>query len=451
MIGAMQITRRAALVSLAALAAPRIGFAQGAPPPILFVHGNGDHAALWMTTLWRFESNGIPRERLMAVNMPDPLARDDDAIPQPGRSGSAEQTERLAAFAAELRARTGAPRIALVGNSRGGYPIRDHVVHGGGAAGVSHAVLCGTPNRGVYDWPEIRNREFNSNSDFLRRLNGGATDVVPGTAFLTIRSDNNDVFAQPRAVWSGTPDRPTGTDVDGPELRGATNLVLAALDHREVAYHWRAFAEMFRFIAGRAPDRLSVTPEPRPVLDGIVTSTRGGPATNRPVADAGVEVWRVHPTTAERLGDEPVHRETTGADGRWGPMTVGNDWCLEFVIAAPEHPITHSYRGPYPRSSDVVHLRPARPLTTAERQAGGGVLLFTRPRGYFGIPRDVVLLDGRQPPELRPGVAIAATATLRLPAAELGRPVACVFNEERITARAWPAGENRISVAELVW
>ena len=446
----MPITRRAALFSAAILAAPRILRAQEAPPPILFVHGNGDHAALWMTTLWRFESNGWPRDRLMAVNMPDPLARDDDAVPQPGRSGSAEQTERLGAFAQDLRVRTGAARIALVGNSRGGYPIRDLVVHRGGSTGVSHAVLCGTPNRGVYDWPEIRNREFNSNSDFLRRMNGGETGVVPGTAFLTLRSDANDLFAQPRAVWSNTPERATGTDVDGPELRGATNLVLPGLDHREVAYHWRAFAETFRFIAGRAPDRLSVTAEPQPVLDGLRTSTRGGPATNQPVAGAQVEVWRVHPATAERIGDEPLHRETTGADGRWGPMTVAPDWVLEFVIAAPDHPITHSYRGPYPRSSNVVHLRPARPLTAAERDSGG-VLLFTRPRGYFGIPRDAVLLDGRQPPELRPGVAIAATATLRLPAAELGRPVVGLFNEERIVARAWPAAENRIAVAELIW
>jgi hypothetical protein len=228
----MQITRRLMLASLSVLAAPRIGRAQPALPPILFVHGNGDHAALWMSTLWRFESNGWPRDRLMAVNMPDPLARDDDAVPQPGRSGSAEQTERLAAFVRDVQARTGAARIALVGNSRGGYPIRDFVVHRGGAAQVSHAVLCGTPNRGVYDWPEIRNREFNSRSDFLMRLNGGATDVAEGTAFTTIRSDANDLFAQPRAVWSpATPDRPTGTDVDGPELRGALNIVLPGLDH----------------------------------------------------------------------------------------------------------------------------------------------------------------------------------------------------------------------------
>ena len=39
-------------------------------PPIVFVHGNGDTAALWMTTIWRFETNGWPRERLFAVDLP---------------------------------------------------------------------------------------------------------------------------------------------------------------------------------------------------------------------------------------------------------------------------------------------------------------------------------------------------------------------------------------------
>jgi len=40
-------------------------------PPILFVHGNGDHAALWITTLWRMESNGVRRERMSAINFTD--------------------------------------------------------------------------------------------------------------------------------------------------------------------------------------------------------------------------------------------------------------------------------------------------------------------------------------------------------------------------------------------
>jgi lipase/lipase (class 2) len=457
----MPHTRRSLLLAAPALAAAASARAQPAgaaadaasPPPILFLHGNGDHAALWLTTLWRFESNGWPRDRLWAVSFPDPLARDDDAVPQANRSGSAEQTARLAAFVRAFRDRTGAARVALVANSRGGYPARDFVVHGGGAAEVSHAVLCGTPNRGVFDWPERRGSEFNAGGELLRRLNGGEADVAPGTAFLTLRSDAGDLYAQPRAVWNAAaPDRPTGTDPDGPALRGATNLVLPGLDHREVAYGPRAFAEVFAFVAGRAPDRIAVAPEARPVLDGLVTGTPGGAPTNRLVGGATVEVFRVDPETGGRLGEGPLHRRTTGADGRWGPVAVAPDWALEFVLAAPGHPaVTHIYRSPFPRSSDVVHLRPARPPSDPERAAGGGVLLFARPRGYFGVPRDAVLLDGRTPPELPRGVPRAAAATLRLPAAELGRPVACLFNEERIVARAWPAAEGRIAVAELTW
>jgi hypothetical protein len=445
---------RLPLAAAPLLAAPSPTRAQGPRPPggtvpVLFLHGNGDHAALWLTTLWRFESNGWPRELLHAVNFPDPLARDDDAVPQTGRSSSAEQTAFLMEEVQAVRARTGAARVALVANSRGGNVIRDFVTRAGGGEQASHAVLCGTPNRGVYDWPEIRNREFNANSDLLRRLNGGETDVVPGTAFLTLRSDNNDLFAQPRAVWSpATPDRPTGTDAAGPELRGATNLVLPGLDHREVAYHPRAFAEIFAFVAGRAPERLAVVPEARPVLDGLVTGTPGGAQTNRPVEGATVEVFRTDAETGARLG-EALHRRASGADGRWGPVAVAPDWTLEFVLAQPGGaPTTHIYRSPFPRSSAVVHLRAARPLTEADR-AAGGVVLMTRPRGYFGVPRDALLLDGRLPAEVPRGVARVSAATLRLPAAELGRPVVALFNEERVVARAWPVAENRIAVAEL--
>jgi hypothetical protein len=50
---------------------------------------------------------------------------------------------------------------------------------------------------------------------------------------------------------------------------------------------------------------------------------------------------------------------------------------------------------------------------------------------------------------VKPGVPTDSTSTLRLPAAEVGCPVTALFNEERIVARAWPASENRIAVAEL--
>ena len=417
-------------------------------PPVLFVHGNGDHAALWMTALWRMESNGVPRDRLFAINFTDPLARTDDTKAEPNKSSTEDQRRELGEAVQELKRRTGAPRVALVGNSRGGYSIRG-LIKNAGSADVSHAVLCGVPNHGVYDWDAGPNNEFNGRGPFLRGLNEGESEVTPGTAFLTLRSDGIDKYAQADGRFVGKPGIPTGITADGPALKGATNLVLGALDHRETAFHPRAFREIFKFIAGREPERIAIIPETQVKLSGIVTATPGGVQTNRPVQNASVEVYRVAPDSGERLG-EVIHTSRTEADGRWGPAVVEPTWSLEIVLASADQPTTHFYRSPFPRSSDVVHLRAARPLGPTDAGAGA-VVILSRPRGYFGLPRDIVLLDGKEPTDVKSGVPTDAVTTLRLPAAEVGRPVAGLFNEERIVARAWPTAENRIAVAELTY
>ena len=416
-------------------------------PPIVFVHGNGDHAALWITTLWRMESNGVARDRMMAINFTDPLARTDDAVAQPSRSSTEDQRRELGEAIKELKRRTGATRVALVGNSRGGNSIRSYIKNGG--ADVSHAVLCGVPNHGVFDWDDMPGSEFNGRGPFLRGLNEGDSEVTPGTAFLTLRSDGIDKFAQADGRFVGKPGTPTGITSDGPALKGATNLVLGAVDHRETAYHPRAFREIYKFIAGGEPGRIAIVPEAEVRLSGLVTGTPGGVQTNRPVSGASVDVHRVSPDTGERLGG-PIHSSQTGADGRWGPAQVEPTWYLEIVLTSPGSTTTHFYRSPFPRSSDIVHLRAARPLGPADAEAGA-VVILSRPRGYFGLPRDIVLLDGKQPADVKAGVPTDAIATLRLPAAEAGRAVAAQFNEERIVARAWPASENRIAVAELTY
>ncbi len=248
-------------------------------PPILFVHGNGDHAALWVTTMWRMESNGVPRDRMFAINFTDPLARTDDKVEQANRSSTEDQRRELADAIKELKRRTGASRIALVGNSRGGNSIRNHIKNGGGAD-VSHAVLCGVPNHGVYDWDEGLGGEFNGRGPFLRGLNEGESEVTPGTAFLTLRSDGIDKFAQADGRFVGKPGTPTGVTAEGPALKGATNLVLGAIDHRETAYHPRAFREIYKFIAGREPSRIEIVPEAEVNLSGLVTGT---PAAFKPI------------------------------------------------------------------------------------------------------------------------------------------------------------------------
>ncbi len=417
------------------------------PTPLVFAHGNGDHAAAWMTTMWRFESNGFSRDRLVAIDFTNPTARNDDATPQPGRSSTADQLAELAAAIAATRQRTGAARVALVANSRGGYAVRNYL-RNGGANDVGHAVLCGVPNHGVYVADTNRGNEFNGAGPFLQGLNAG-DEVVAGTNYLTLRSDGNDKYAQADGRFIGRPGTPTGVTAEGPALRGATNLVLGPLDHREVAFHPRAFREIFRFVAGREPDRVGIVAEPDVTLDGMVTGLVDGLSTNRPLPAATIEVFRVAPDSGERIGG-PLHRRETAADGRWGPATVAPDWPLELVVQAGGYTTTHIYRSPFPRSSSIVHLRPGRALDQKDAGAGA-VIMMSRPRGYFGMPRDVVLLDGREPSDVAAGVPGNSTTTLRLAATEIGRPVVGLFNEERIVARAWPAAENRITIAELTW
>jgi triacylglycerol lipase len=456
------ITRRRLLLAAAAAGTASLAACASRPsapfmPPIVFVPGNGDTAALWTTTIWRFESNGWPRDRLHAIDMPYPLARDDDAKEQPGRSSTGEHMAYLAAEVKKVLAATGASKVALVGNSRGGYPIRNFIANGGGPGVVSHAVLGGVPNHGVWANPGfLPGSEFNGTGPFLVRLNAPRADgseVAPGVAWMTIRSDNNDKFAQPDGVWIGARGTPTNVTFDGPALKGAENVVIAGIDHRETSFGAKAFAETFRFIAGRPPTTPAIVAEARVVLDGTVSglgldNRQGNYATNLPLAGASVEVYATNGATGERTG-AAVHRKTIGGDGRWGPFVADGAARYEFVIAAPGYATTHVYRSPFPRSSSVVSLRPER-LADADRDAKTLVTL-TRPRGYFGVPRDRIALDGTSPPAGIPS-GVAGVSTARVKVADTSeRAIVGEFNDERVVGRTWPVADNHVVVLELTY
>ncbi len=451
------ITRRALLLAAALVAACAQGpVAAPHTPPIVFVHGNGDSAALWHTLLWRFESNGWPRERLHAIDMPYPQSRDADDRPQPGRSSSTEHRDFLAAEVQRVLAATGARQVVLVGNSRGGNAIRSFIMNGG-AASVSHAILGGTPNHGV--WADVGRQptsEFNGAGPFLTALNnqgGPGIETTPGPRWMTIRSDHNDKFAQPDGEWLGAKGTPTHVSFDSPELKGALNVVLPGADHREVSYGPQAFAATYRFITGRDPATTAVLPEARVVLDGTVSGlgvdndpARGGAVNNLALAGATVEVFATDAVTGERIG--PARwRKTVAADGRWGPFATDAGSRHEFIVTAPGYAVTHLYRSPFARSSALVHLRAARPVSATD--AAGSLVVLRRPRGYFGWPRDRISLDGQSPPPGVPaGVAGVAESRLTLPALPQ-RAVVADFNGERIVGRNWPASDNHVVQLEL--
>ncbi len=432
--------------------------ADDAYPLIVFVHGNGDHAGVWTTTMWRFESQGWPRHKLHAVDLPYPVSRDEDTRPQPGRSSAGEQMKFLADEVDKLLKATGSERVVLVAHSRGGFAVRHYIAHGGGAARVSHAVLCGTPNHGVWADPRNRpNNEFNGAGPFLAELNApqgsAGQEVTPGVKWLTIRSDRQDKYAQPDGEWIGTKGRPTHVGFDGPALQGAQNVAIPGADHRETAFGPQAFATMWRFLVGRDPAGTGIAREARITLDGKVSGVgvgndpgKGREPTNLPLPGARVEVYATDPSTGERIG-QAAHLKIVGTDGRWGPFDARAGMPYEFVITAPGYAVTHIYRSPFPRSSSVVQLR-AEPLAEADRDARSVVTLI-RPRGYFGIPRDDITLDGHSPPGgIPPGVPAVATAKLKLLDAP-GRAIVSEFNGERIVGRAWPVAENRLVFLEL--
>ncbi len=431
--------------------------------PILFVHGNGDNASVWHSSLWHFESNGYPASHLHTFSLPYPTARDDDATPQPGRSSASEYTQALADKVSEVLrecgAEFGATKLVLIGNSRGGIPIRRYVKFGEGRHTVAKVILGGTPNHGAWASDIHPGNEFNGQGAVLHDLNmadKNGDETTKGVRFLTLRSDHFDKYAQPSGEWLGLGHTPTNVSYDGPALHGAQNLVLAERDHREVSFHPDAFAATYRFITGHAPAHIDIVPEKHIILDGQISSLlitpSGDETSNFPLPDAQLEIYEVAPESGTRIAER--HRKIVAADGRWGPFAASPTACYEFVIRAEGYAITHIYRSPFPRSSSVIHLRPARlPSFDARNATRGSMITMTRPRGYFGIGRDTMSLDGiAPPPGLQNGLlddcpGLSESCLTLAPAAM--RCVVGLFNHERIAVQSWPLDEGHLVFAEL--
>ncbi|VWX57116.1 Lipase (Class 2) [Burkholderiales bacterium 8X] len=430
-------------------------------PPIVFMHGNGDSAALWQTTLWRFESNGWPRDRLFALDQPYPLSRDDDTVAQPGRSSTAESMAFLKAEVERVLKLTGAGKVILLGNSRGGNTIRNYVQNGGGDRTVSHVVLGGNPAHGIWAVKGLRERnEFSGLSPFMQQLNApknaAGDEVTPGIKWLTLRSDNNDKYAQPDGLWIAAKGTPTNIGFDGPALKGATNLVLPRVDHRETSFSPAAFDATWRFLTGEAPRNLQPVPETAPSLSGRITGSglqsrdpaSGSFSNNLPIEGARLAIFAIDPATGARRG-AVAFEQTVGAEGRWGPFRASPTTAYEFEVIAAGYATTHTYRSPFPRSSSVVHLRPER-IADADKD-GKALVVFTRPRGYFDAQRDTMRFDGASMlPGVPPQGAGVSSSKLKL-ASDAQRSVVGEFNGERVVGQTWPAAQGHVSVLELTY
>ena len=142
--------------------------------------------------------------------------------------------------------------------------------------------------------------------------------------WMTIRSDSNDKYAQPTGQWIGDRNLQTGVTYAGPELKGATNVVLPRVDHRETSFRPAAFDATYRFITGQAPATLTIVPEQR-FPRGKVTARRlvhrSGQRRLRQqpaVPGARLEVFAIDPATANARGGA-AHQQVIPADGALVP------------------------------------------------------------------------------------------------------------------------------------
>ncbi len=150
---------------------------------------------------------------------------------------------------------TGASQVVLVANSRGGNAVRNYIQNGGGDKTVSHAVLGGTPNHGVWAIQGFREgNEFSGTGPFLTALNApknAAGDEVTGP----VQMDDHPLGQQRQVRAARRPvDRrqrhahqrhPSGPRAQGRYQRGDAarrpprDLVLARRVRRHLPLHHR--------------------------------------------------------------------------------------------------------------------------------------------------------------------------------------------------------------------
>lgn len=162
----------------------------------------------------------------LAVKLHYSLAQLDSKL-QPGRTSSAEYRDDLKMKIDTVLRRAGETQAVLVENPRDDEPIRNYIqtrMQQTGSVAVSHAIIGGTPNHSL--WPgtgDCKSSEFADTGPFLSGLATSKTAagdrVTDPVCWMTIRSADDDKFAQPDAGWPGIDGKPTGVIYAGQELK----------------------------------------------------------------------------------------------------------------------------------------------------------------------------------------------------------------------------------------
>jgi triacylglycerol esterase/lipase EstA (alpha/beta hydrolase family) len=177
-----------------------------AGPVILCIHGYVCNGGYWVAMRGFLRAQGFART--YTINM-DPTF------------GSIEDfAQAVAARVEEIRTRTGADKVVLLGHSMGGLVSRCYVQRHGGADKVSKIITLGTPHLGTYSakkGPGEDARQMVPGNPWITGLNAEAPVDVPITSIYSCH--DNIIFPQDYSV-----------------LPGAKNVALYGIGHLELAF-----------------------------------------------------------------------------------------------------------------------------------------------------------------------------------------------------------------------
>lgn len=181
-----------------------------APRPVVFVHGYNADPGVWGSLREDFKSAGYGDGDLFSWGY------------DTSRSVNEDLAGRLAAYVAEVRARTGADRVDLVAHSFGSLVTRWYVKFGGGAPAVAHWVSLGGPNHGT------------STAWACALWSQACRDMTPGS-YVTGRLAEGDETPGPvaYATWASSCDEVINPD-DSVPLAGAANHEAGCLAHNDL-------------------------------------------------------------------------------------------------------------------------------------------------------------------------------------------------------------------------
>jgi pimeloyl-ACP methyl ester carboxylesterase len=279
--------------------------------PILFVHGimgGGDNFELQAQ---RFTSNGYCRSALRAFDYDATYL----AFGSPPQSDvDANQVALDAAVDAYL-ADSGADQLDLVGHSFGTATSHLYLSVPAHAAKIAH---------------------------YAQAAGGGLTEPVPQ---VNLSSDGDFVAGHPKKVAAAP----------------AENADIGYIDHVGVLTCKESFAAMYQLFNGKPPATTDVLPESRIEVSGFFSNF----SDNTPHPNAPLKIYELDPATGERLHTDADFEFVTGSDGSWGPFVAKPDGRYEFLEpeageakteGAPARP-QHTYRGPFARSTHLMHLK----------------------------------------------------------------------------------------------